>query len=315
MLLKFDSESEWLEARKHDVTSTEISSLIGLNKYKSRYKLWHEKKGNIESDFVENPYTKWGKRLQLPVSIGICEDNGWEGEDLSFFYLRDPERRNGASMDVRAIDPVRGNGILEIKTCTAFNEDSGWTLEKAPIYYECQLQNQLHLALKDGQDIKWGAIGALSGDKQVRVYNREYDAEFGALIDSEVEKFWRSIEQDEEPTPDYRIDSDVIRKLQGAIRVEELVDLSGNNRAHELLSIYQEKTSFFSDLTAQSKEIDEERKAIKAELHHMAGNAGIVRLGEIDIGVKETVVAPYMNQGYSYRRFDIKKPKAAKGSK
>lgn len=313
MLLRFETEADWLAARKQDITSTEISSMLGLNPYKSRYRLWHEKKGNVEPDFVENRFTIWGKRLQMPVAIGICEDNGWEGEDLSFMYLRDPERRNGASMDIRAIDKERGAGIVEIKTCRFFDEDAGWTKAKAPIWYECQLQNQLHLALKDGQDIRWGAIGALSGDKESRVYHRQYDKEFGALVDTEAEKFWRSIEQNEEPTPDYKMDSDTIRKLQGEIQIGEVANLTGNNEAHAALASYGEITDKFKEHSDLAKQYDDERKALKVKLHHLAGAAERIQIGEITIGCKETVVAPFQNAGYSYRRFDLPKTKKAKG--
>jgi predicted phage-related endonuclease len=104
MLLKFETEQEWLEARKQDVTSTEVAALFGLNPHKSRLRLWHEKRGDVESDFEDNPFTKWGRRLQNAVAEGIAEDEGWdEVEDLRLYYARDPDLGLGSSFDFKVI--------------------------------------------------------------------------------------------------------------------------------------------------------------------------------------------------------------------
>jgi len=84
-IYKFETEDQWLEARKQDVTATDISAMLGLSKFKSRFALWHEKKsGIVANEFVENERTKWGKRLQNVIAKGVCEDQGWEGEDDNF---------------------------------------------------------------------------------------------------------------------------------------------------------------------------------------------------------------------------------------
>ena len=218
MLLRFENEAAWLEARKRDVTSTDVAAMLGLSPYKSRLSLWMEKAGVIEPDDLDdNPFALWGRRLQRPVAIGICEDEGWGAQDLTGLYLRDPESRLGASMDAKASGGDRGNILLEIKTTGYFGEDSGWFKDVAPIHIEFQIQTQLHLAIKDGQDIQCGCIGALSGRKETRLYFREHDAALGAMIEEEAKKFWRSIELKEPPAPDYAVDGDLIRRLQGPV--------------------------------------------------------------------------------------------------
>ena len=115
-IYKFQTEQEWLNAREPDVTSTDMAALLGLSKFKSRFALWHERKtGIIANEFVENDRTKWGKRLQNVIAHGICEDEGWAGEDLGLFYISDHDLHLGCSLDVLVECPVRGKGLLEVK--------------------------------------------------------------------------------------------------------------------------------------------------------------------------------------------------------
>lgn len=307
MLLKFENESDWLEARKQDVSSTQVAALLGASPYRSRFALWHLKRSGTDADpFVPNNATKWGKRLQNVVALGICEDEGWQCEDLSFFYLRDPDLRIGASMDVKAICPNAGPGLLEIKTTAYFDESRGWFKDTAPVDYEMQLQTQMHLAIRDGQDIRWGAIGALDGRKEVRIYRRAYDPQFGQILDDEARKFWNSIAANDEPDPDYKMDAALIRLLQGPIKVGVTVDLSKNNNAHRVLEDYLKTDESYKAVKKQSDALDEGRKALKTELHHLAGPAEAVIIGGTRIGMKETTIAPRQQDGYSFRRFDVK---------
>lgn len=212
-------------------------------------------------------------------------------------------------MDVKAICPNAGPGLLEIKTTAYFDEDRGWFKDTAPVDYEMQLQTQMHLAIRDGQDIRWGAIGALDGRKEVRIYRRQYDAQFGQLLDDEVRKFWNSIEANDEPDPNYRMDAALIRLLQGPIKVGIVNDLSTNNNAHRVLEEYLKTDAEYKIVKAKTDALDESRKALKTELHHLAGPAEAVVIGGTHIGMKETVIAPRQQDGYSFRRFDVKLPK------
>lgn len=312
MLLKFKNESEWLAAKKVDITSTEIAALFGLSPYKSRLRLWHEKRGEVESDFEETPFTVWGRRLQNAIGAGIAEDQGWEAEDLSLLYLRDPATRLGASMDFRVNCPTKGSGLLEVKRTTAFSEDIGWFKDRAPVSYEFQIQGQLHLALKEGQGIGWGAIGALGGHSDTRLYERVYDAALGALIDEETTKFWRSVEQHEPPAPDYAVDADLIRKLQGNIDLGRTISLTGNNAAHNLFDQYITLSGVLKEHTPHINDTTARMLKIKNELHHMMGNAEQALIGDFVIKARETEVEDKFVHGYKFRRFDVSKRKGVK---
>ncbi len=308
-LHKFTNEKEWLAARKkfNDITSTELAALMGMSDYKSRLKLWMIKAGKMEDDFVETRYTKWGKRLQLAIGQGIAEDEGWECFDLTNYYIRDEAARIGASMDFKVIRPDRVAGLLETKSTGFFDESSGWFKDRAPIDYEFQIQGQTNLAIAEGQGIEFGVIGALDGRKETKIYPRIADTALWELIKEETAKFWHSIKIDEPPAPDYAVDADLIRKMQGPVNVGQNISLTGNNRAHELIEFYQTLQDNGAVSRMNIADTEKMQAEIKAELHHMVGNAETVLIGDFRINCRETEIDTRLQQGYKYRRFDIKK--------
>lgn len=313
MLLKFNNETEWLEARHPNINSTDIAALFGLSKWKSRLRLWHEKAGNVEpSDLGDNPFAKWGRRLQIPIGMGICEDNGWRGEDLSLLYFVDNYRMLGASMDIKAICPDRGDGLLEIKKTTSLTEEYGWFDDKAPIEYEFQIQTQMHLAIKDDYPIKWGGIGVLDSRNRDRVYPRSYDKDLGKMIDKEVDEFFKSIHDNIPPPPDYAVDGEILERLRAPVRPDEGLNLSRNNRAVELIHRWHELDIQNGEINKKLKPIEEERLKIRAEIHHIMGKAEKATIGDFIVSAREQTVEERVTLDYKFRRFDVKKAKRRK---
>lgn len=309
MLLKFDTEKEWLEARIHNVNSTEVAALFGLHPYKSRLQLWMEKAQRVPIDFEENNFSKWGKRLQSVVAMGICEDEGWDGYDLTGYYFTHPTQRQGCSMDVKAVCPVNGDGLLEVKVAESFTEDAGWTRDKAPVMYEFQIQDQMHLAKKNGHDIRWGALGALGRRQTTRLYHRLYDPALGQRIDDATGEFWDSIASDTPPPADYAVDGPLLESLRGALRSGP-INLSGNPRAILLADHLKAIEAQRKILRAQMKPLDAAKEAIKYEMYDLIGrNEGAI-IGDLEIGARiPEEREERIDYGTASRRFDIKKRK------
>ncbi len=302
MLLDFHTEQDWLEARKRDVTATEVAALFGLHPFKSRLRLWQEKRGDIEVEFVESDQAKWGRRLQIPIAMGICEDRGWSGEDLTGYYFRHDARRLGASPDVKAEHDDWGRICMEIKLVDFMREADGWFKDRAPLHYEFQLQTQMHLGTGY---FDCGCIGALGQRQAARVMMREYDAEVGAMIDEEVDGFWQSIENNVAPAPDYAVDGPLLERLRRPQINGWVINLSTNNRAVDLIQSYALLEAERKPLREQLKEIEAAQDMIKNEIHDMMGENEIALIGEYQVGARVQEVLGDWRDGYTFRRFDV----------
>ncbi len=308
-IFSFKNETEWLRERSKDLTSTEVAALLGMSEYKSRFRLWQEKAGLIESDFEDNPFTTWGRRLQNTVALGIAEDMGWIVEDLSLLYVRHPDLKFGSSLDQKVICDERGVGLQEIKTTFIFSDERGWTKSAAPIPYEMQLQAQLHNAKKNGESFDFGVISALDGRKSTRNYFRQYDPTFGLLLENEVADFWQSIREGKPPDPDYIADEELIYSMLPAPRKKEQINLSNNPEAVALIKKYNEADEKIKPLKEQIKPLENEKKEAKNRLLSMVGNAEFATIGKLQITSKIEEIEDSFRYGGMRRSFSIRKLK------
>lgn len=308
-LLHFPYEKDWLAQREKDVTSTEVAALFGLHPHKSRWRLWMEKAGRLESDFEASDYTEWGRELQLPVAMKICRDNGWTGKDLTGFYYHDEELRGGASMDVLALCEERGRGILEVKIAEAFSKENGWTDTMTPLDKEFQIQDQMHLAAKAGEPFDWGVIGTLGKRQSTRLYFRTYDAKLGQRIDDELGSFWRSIQEDRPPEPDYAVDAADLYSLAPAVREGEGCNLSGDEKAVALMTQWDIIDKELKPLREKIKPLEKQKKKIEAEVHAIMGDREKATIAGFTVRAPDEVREERFVSASESRRFYVSKTK------
>lgn len=209
---KIEDEAEWLRWRAQDITSTEVAALFGLSPYVTDFELWHRKKAGEVEAMEPNERVRWGQRLQDAIAAGVAEDHGWRIQRMDV-YKRDPIDRLGSSFDFYA-DAGELMGLLEVKNvdrAVFFDEwiDGPDGIE-APQHIELQVQQQMEVA-----DMPWCAIVALVGGNDAKVTVRLRDREIGEAIRQRVAAFWRSIETNEPPKPDYSADAELLCRLHG----------------------------------------------------------------------------------------------------
>ena len=105
------SKEEWLELRKNDITSTEVSALFGMSPYMTEFEVWHRHKNNITSSFKENDRTVWGDRLETAIAKGIAKDNKWNVIPKKE-YMRREDIRAGSSFDYAIVDLIKNAMIV-----------------------------------------------------------------------------------------------------------------------------------------------------------------------------------------------------------
>ncbi|MFU1875596.1 YqaJ viral recombinase family protein, partial [Enterococcus faecium] len=70
------SHQEWLVDRKRGIGGSDVSTILGLNKYKSVYQLWLEKTGQILPIETDSEPAYWGTVLEDIVAKEFQERTG-----------------------------------------------------------------------------------------------------------------------------------------------------------------------------------------------------------------------------------------------
>ncbi len=308
-------EQHWLKLRTKDITSTDVAALFGISPYTTLFELWHRKKDGLVVDFEENERMKWGTRLQDAIAAGIAEDNGWEVRRMDE-YIRGSALRVGSSFDfcieegmsIVGSEVVNGKnipvskliekGLLEIKNVDSLQFKQKWienengSLE-APLHIEIQVQHQL---LVSGYSFAY--IGALVGGNNLTLLKRERNENVIDGIKQKVSAFWKSIDENKPPEPDFASDSSFINELYGYSEPGKFIDETDN-------AIILEKARRYKEFADQEKVAVKNKKAIKAELLTMIGDAEKVEGGLFSISAGTVGPAHIEYERKGYRNFRI----------
>lgn len=289
------SKEHWLELRTNDVTSTEISSLFNLSPYMTLFELWHRKKNKHIVLIEENERMRWGNRLEDAIARGVAEDEGWIVEPMKS-YMRKPELKIGSSFDYF----IGTDGILEIKNVDSLAYRDGWSTDddgniEAPPHIELQVQHQLAVS-----DRKFAYIAALVGGNRVALIKREPDQEIINAIKNKVADFWKSIDCNIEPNPDFEKDAEIIRQLNNYAEPGKVID--ANQRVSYLAGEYLAYCE-------QIKELENKRDAAKTEMITLIGDAEKIKGEQFTISagmVAESQISftrkPYRNFRISWKK-------------
>lgn len=141
----------WAAQRMLGVGGSDLSTILGLNKYATPYGLWLEKTGREQSADISG---KWaivkGNALETALRARFRDlHQEWEcydGSDKSLVSNTHPCMH--ASLDGILYDETRGHGVLEIKTANAHRGATDWHDTDGnlmiPDYYMAQVT---HLSL------------------------------------------------------------------------------------------------------------------------------------------------------------------------
>lgn len=231
---------EWHALRAKHVGGSEIAALFDLPRddvpayLVSRFALWHVKAGNAPSPFVDNPRAKWGLKLEAVIAEAAAETQGWEVSKGG--YVIDSTCKGlGCTLDyVIASDPDEdGPGDLECKNVDWLVHRRSWEVDDEPPLH-ILLQHQHQMAATGHS---WGAVAALVGGNDLRIYRYRARPTLIATIRQKVTEFWASIEANQPPSADGSDSAaDILRSLFPEI-MDDAHDFSSNNEwagaAHE----------------------------------------------------------------------------------
>lgn len=254
-------ETEWHERRARNIGSSEVAALFDLPADQvpaymlSRFALWHIKAGNAPPPPVDVVRTGWGLKLEIAIAEAAAERRGWTIAPGG--HVVDKTTRGlSCTLDFTiAADPEKtGPGVLEVKNVDWLVHRRSWTGEEPPPHVLLQLQHQLAAT-----GYSWGAVAALVGGNDLRIYDYEARPALIAEIRRRVREFWASIEMGLPPLPDGSAGAaHVLAELYPAIS-DDALDMSLNNEwpeaAHALFEAATARKAANADYDAAKNRI------------------------------------------------------------
>jgi putative phage-type endonuclease len=279
---------EHRELRRRHVGSSEVASLFNISPYATRLELYLRKRGELpEPDLSAHEPALWGQALEGAIGQAVGDRMRWTVRKVRRYTSHPEVPGMGCSLDFEIVDHPRGAGVLEVKTVDR-QVFRTWGDGRPPIHYELQLQHQLACTRRD-----WGAIGVLIGGNELRVVPYERHAGAITRLESEVPVFWREVQEQRPPRPDYQADLATLAALYRHAKPGSFLDLRRHARARELCR--EHLAAADAERAARQR-----REAAKAELLHLIGDAETVWLdgfkilaGTVEGGPVEYVREPY----------------------
>jgi putative phage-type endonuclease len=201
---------EWYEFRKNGIGGSEISTLLDLNPYGNRAKMFYEKIGMIEPYKGDNAAMFHGRKLESYIldiwrfwdgtETGYI-DNANKNEPLREFDLIEGYVVNDkypymfASLDARIPEGsfrlddgslLEKPGVLECKTISSF-EANKWT-DGMPRGHVAQVTEYFVVT-----ESEYGEIAMLRDGRYFEVFPVPYSKNFATIIINAVNEFWEGL--------------------------------------------------------------------------------------------------------------------------
>lgn len=183
------TRESWLAERMTGLGASDAAAVLGQSPWKSPFQLWAEKTGNVEpDDLSKNEAVEFGIRLEPTIAKAFADRTGRAVEMWPQFQIvRDPERRwMTCTPDAWQVDMSRGEGLVQIKTTSAFN--AGDWVDEPPLHYLIQCQHELAVT---GHE--WGTLVVLIGGQRLRYFDFERNDKFIAALIPRLEDFWQRV--------------------------------------------------------------------------------------------------------------------------
>lgn len=188
-----EDREKWLAVRNQGIGGSDASVIMGLNPYKSAYRLWLEKRGVAESeDLTGNQHIYWGKKNEANIADWFQEETGKKIRRLGTL-----QNRENPFLIANVDRMVTGEDAgLEIKTAGA-SQYKKWKDDEIPDSYYCQC---LHYMATTGADYWYIAVLLDGNDAKWKRIERNED-DIKALI-AEEKKFWELVKTNTPPPVD-----------------------------------------------------------------------------------------------------------------
>lgn len=243
------------ENRHLYIGGSDIAAVLGKSRYKTPYRLWCEKTGQIEQKVQNLEAVEMGTRLEQFVAdlFAVKADKtvrrapkGYQHPDYPYMVAHVDRLITGS------------DELLECKTCSAYKLDE-W---QNAIPQEYVLQVMWYLGITGR---KRGWIACLIGGQKFDYKVIDFDPELFEIMVNKAREFWDMVQNNKPPLilPD---DDETLAELHPK-HTEDLIE------AQE----FNERAAYLQELKMHRDEINKEIKEIETELKAKIGdNLGIL---------------------------------------
>ena len=228
-LISTSSEAEWLEARRHGVTASEIAVLMGLSPYSSPYALYHRKLGTLPEQ-EDNVAMAIGRHFEDFVAAQFAERHPHlalmgSGRELYAhpgrpWQMATPDRTVHEFAGITEYTRTVYGDLLAVLECKTDGGYDGWGddgSDEIPVHYRCQVLWQM-----DVLGVQTGFVACLyMHRRQLRVYELTIDAQARAdleLMRYEAMAFMLRLDNQKPPDVDWRpATSDALKRLHPSV--------------------------------------------------------------------------------------------------
>ncbi len=265
-----ENREKWLAVRNQGIGGSDASVIMGLNPYKSAYRLWLEKRGIAEpEDLTGNPYIYWGHKNEANIASWFQEKTGKKIRRLGTLQNREKPFLL-ANVDRMVTGEDAG---LEIKTA-GVSQYKKWKDDEIPDSYYCQC---LHYMAVTGADYWY--IAVLLGGNDAKWKRIERNEEDIRVLIAEEKKFWEMVKTNTPPPVDGTI------SCANALKMK----YKGDPESETMLPAEAEELINELDKDAEvEKALKESIQLKKNKLMEMLGDFEVGRIGDRKVTWKVT---------------------------
>lgn len=280
-----DQHEAWLKNRMNGVGGSDMSGILGLNKYVDIYDVWMEKTGrkknkqNNQQNQDNNQQNQDNQSESFPILKGVA----MEPVLRKWFHRQYPnlELHDGTGYSLKSIDhpcmlasldgylydpATESYGVLECKTANRFKAsdwEDGDGNPQIPVYYLVQVTH--YLAVTGWQ---WGYVIADNSSVNPLIIRFERDDDDIQAVIKAAEDFWGYVRRDEMPT------LTTMKEVAKAFPepVDDIID--ADDAQGDLLKQY-------ADVTSRLKELKAQQDKLKDMLCVQIGNNSGIKYGDL----------------------------------
>ncbi|WNO25858.1 Cas4 exonuclease [Arthrobacter phage Altadena] len=284
----------WLEERTKGLGGSDASTVLGLNKWASRWGLYLEKTGQSKDDRPQNEAMYWGSAMEPILRRRFVEDTGIVVRSAGLHRSKE-----FPWMQVTVDGLSADGGIFESKTASSWAAGDDWDDDGIPDHAALQVQHGLAVT---GRSHAW-IVGLLDGrDWQIRgpIPRNE---EIIALLIEEERAFWHD---------------HVLARVEPAVTHQSLDEVKSHYNdsdpdriayiSEPELRAYEARIAGYKALV---KTNDEAAKAVEAELRARIEGAELVLPYPGADPKKEALATLTHTATFSSRRFKEDEPELA----